>query len=130
MLRHEPRLDLLCQGLEPRKVAKIEPFGTAKRQADAVQAHGILAADGVEPAQRRSTAHVVLGVHLAPAEGGTGREDISAMCGPRRPIPATAGMSVTLCSPRSMDPPLGWRDGYALGVTLPPLIFWQVPTGT
>ena len=57
----------------------IEPFGTPKGQTDAMQAYRILAADGLKPAQRRSTAHIVLRVHLTPAEAGTGCEDLRDM---------------------------------------------------
>ena len=48
----------------------IEPFGAAERKADAMQRYRIIAADGVEIAQRRAAAHVIFGVNLHPGDVG------------------------------------------------------------
>jgi hypothetical protein len=48
------------------KMRRINPFGVPKREPDAVQRYRRVTTDGVDVAQRRPAAHVVLGLNLHP----------------------------------------------------------------
>ncbi len=106
----------------------VDALGRAERQADAVQAQRIVAADGAELRQRRAAAHVILGMHLEPAEGGAGGNDLRDM---RRAQPdADRRECRIMVAHDHRDPPRRSRRQAFLGVRLAPWIFWQVPVGT
>src|SRR5712664_1819885 len=67
-LGYEARLDSLHEGSDAAQMAFVEPFGAAEREADAMQRERIIATDGVEICERRSTAKVILGMHLEPGD--------------------------------------------------------------
>src|SRR5712664_2549973 len=56
MLGDEARLDSLHEGSDAAQMALVEPFGAAEGEADAMQRERIIATDGVEICERRSTA--------------------------------------------------------------------------
>ncbi len=70
MLGHQAGLDPLGHAADAFEMGRIQSLGAAQRQPDAVQRDRTVAADGVEIAQRRAAAHVVLGVDLHPRHVG------------------------------------------------------------
>ena len=71
VLGDQSRLDPRNHFPHARKVGHVQPFGTAQRQANAMQRDRIIAANGVQVSGRAAAAHVVLGVHLKPCNRGT-----------------------------------------------------------
>ncbi len=71
MLRHHGGLDPLRHALNAFEVRRVQSFGAAEREPDAVQRDRIVAANGIEIAQRRAAAHVVFGVDFHPRHVGT-----------------------------------------------------------
>ena len=70
MLGHQAGLDPLGDLADALEMRRIDPFGAAERKPDAVQRYRRVAADGVEIAQRRPAAHVVLGMNFHPRHVG------------------------------------------------------------
>src|ERR1700740_3208328 len=65
MLGHQCRLIPVNQILESREMRFVEGLRAADRHADAMQGEGMVVADCLEGAVRRSAGpHVVLGMHL------------------------------------------------------------------
>ena len=57
----------------------LDALGAAEREADSVQAHGIVAPQSEQAIERRAIGHVVLRMDLEPADGGAGRRDLGHM---------------------------------------------------
>ncbi len=70
VLGHQAGLDPLGDAANAFEMRRVQSLGAAERQPDAVQRNRIIAADGVEIAQRRAAAHVVLGVNFHPRHVG------------------------------------------------------------
>src|SRR5689334_14117094 len=70
MLRHQSRLGARDDIADALQMFAVEAFGTAERQSHAMQRNRIVEAYGFEIAERRSAAHVILGVDFEPRRLG------------------------------------------------------------
>src|SRR5712692_7271081 len=128
MLGNESRLEPLDRAPQALQVRRIEPLRAAERQADAVQRKRIVPADRLEVAQRRSAAHVVLGVNLEPRHRGTRVGDRLVMR-KAQPDPCLRGdrdASESRHDGRRIQLPARAQ----LACSLPPWILAQSPAGS
>src|SRR5207237_2079655 len=76
VLGDERRLQTLDQPRQPLEVRGVQPLRAAERESHPVDRERIVRAQVLEGPDGGPAPHVILGVHLEPADGGQALEDL------------------------------------------------------
>jgi hypothetical protein len=79
MLGHERRFEPCYEPLQTRQMTIIERFSAPERQSHPMQREGVVGSESLQRSERGTFTHIVLSMHLEPADGWTRRQYLHDM---------------------------------------------------
>jgi hypothetical protein len=76
MLRHKRRFEPCYEPLQTRQMTVIERFSAPERQSHSMQREWVVGSESLQRSERGTFTHIVLSMHLEPADGWTRRQHL------------------------------------------------------